>query len=56
MNKVYGLTAQTVLTYSEAVRHGYSWPIAMEHLKKLYHDNKAYAERLEREAKAKATE
>ena len=41
---VYGLTKQTVLTYSEAVRHGFSWRYAMRQLQKLYHHNKEFEE------------
>lgn len=39
----YGLTAQTVLFYSDMVRCGFDWSLAMEHLKELYENNKAIA-------------
>ncbi|AYD80128.1 hypothetical protein HOU33_gp02 [Escherichia phage N30] len=39
----YGLTAQTVLFYSDMVRCGFNWSLAMEHLKELYENNKAIA-------------
>lgn len=42
-NVQYGLTAQTVLFYSDMVRCGFNWSLAMEHLKELYENNKAIA-------------
>lgn len=39
----YGLTAQTVLFYSDMVRCGFDWSLAMGHLKELYENNKAIA-------------
>ena len=39
----YGLTAQTVLFYSDMVRCGFDWLLAMTHLKELYENNKAIA-------------
>lgn len=39
----YGLTAQTVLFYSDMVRCGFNWSLAMEQLKELYEHNKAIA-------------
>ena len=39
----YGLTAQTVLSYSDMVRCGFDWSLAMAHLKELYENNKAIA-------------
>lgn len=39
----HGLTAQTVLFYSDMVRCGFNWSLAMEHLKELYENNKAIA-------------
>lgn len=39
----YGLTAQTVLFYSDMVRCGFDWPLAMAQLKELYEHNKAIA-------------
>lgn len=35
-NTQYGLTAQTVLFYSDIVRCGFNWSLAMAHLKELY--------------------
>lgn len=40
---LYGLTRQTVETYSQAVKHGYNWSTAMRKLKELYNHNKAFA-------------
>lgn len=40
-NVQYGLTAQTVLFYSDMVRCGFNWSLAMAHLKELYENNKA---------------
>ena len=37
----YGLKASTVSLYSEAVKMGYSWSLAMSKLKELYEHNKA---------------
>lgn len=42
-NAQYGLTAQTVLFYSDMVRCGFDWSLAMSHLKELYENNKAIA-------------
>lgn len=42
-NVQYGLTAQTVMFYSDMVRCGFDWSLAMEHLKELYENNKAIA-------------
>ena len=39
----YGLTAQTVLLYSDMVRCGFDWSLAMAQLKELYEHNKAIA-------------
>ncbi|ANN86240.1 hypothetical protein [Escherichia phage ECA2] len=39
----YGLTAQTILFYSDMVRCGFDWPLAMAQLKELYEHNKAIA-------------
>lgn len=39
----YGLTAQTVLFYSDMVRCGFDWLLAMVQLKELYENNKAIA-------------
>ncbi|AKA61650.1 hypothetical protein [Enterobacter phage E-4] len=39
----YGLTAQTVLFYSDMVRCGFDWSLAMVQLKELYEHNKAIA-------------
>lgn len=39
-NLRYGLTAQTVLVYSDMVRCGFDWSLAMAHLKELYETNK----------------
>ena len=41
---IYGLTKQTVLTYSEAVRYGLSWEHAMQQLRELYEHNKNFVE------------
>ena len=35
----YGLKASTVSLYSEAVKMGYSWSLAMSKLKELYEHN-----------------
>ncbi|CBV65199.1 conserved hypothetical phage protein [Salmonella phage Vi06] len=40
-SKHYGLTAQTVLSYSAAVRCGFDWSLAMRHLKALYENSKS---------------
>lgn len=37
----YGLTTQIVLSYSDAVRCGFDWSLAMQHLKTLYENNKS---------------
>lgn len=37
--KQYGLTAQTVLFYSDMVRCGFNWGLAMSKLKELYEHN-----------------
>lgn len=37
--KQYGLTAQTVLFYSDMVRCGFNWGLAMLKLKELYEHN-----------------
>lgn len=39
----YGLTAQTVLFYSDMVRCGFDWSLAMAQLRELYEHNKAIA-------------
>ena len=39
----YGLTAQTVLFYSDMVRCGFDWSLAMTQLRELYEHNKAIA-------------
>ena len=39
----YGLTAQTVLFYSNMVRCGFDWSLAMAQLMELYEHNKAIA-------------
>ena len=39
----YGLTSQTVLFYSDMVRCGFDWGLAMAQLKELYVNNKAIA-------------
>ena len=39
----YGLTAQTVLFYSDMVRCGFNWSLAMALLKELYEHNKSIA-------------
>ena len=41
--KQYGLTSQTVLFYSDMVRCGFDWGLAMAQLKELYDHNKAIA-------------
>lgn len=41
--KVYGLTRQTLDTYRMAVSQGFSWDVAMKHLKRLYQHNKEFA-------------
>lgn len=40
-NVQYGLTAQTVLFYSDMVRCGFNWSLAMAQLRELYEHNKA---------------
>ena len=42
-DKQYGLTSQTVLFYSDMVRCGFDWGLAMAQLKELYDNNKAIA-------------
>lgn len=42
-NVQYGLTAQTVLFYSDMVRCGFNWSLAMAQLRELYEYNKAIA-------------
>nr|DAO40085.1 MAG TPA: hypothetical protein [Caudoviricetes sp.] len=42
-DKQYGLTSQTVLFYSDMVRCGFDWGLAMTQLKELYDNNKAVA-------------
>lgn len=42
-DKQYGLTSQTVLFYSDMVRCGFDWGLAMVQLKELYDNNKAIA-------------
>lgn len=42
-DKVYGLTAETVLFYSQMVECGFSWEAAMRQMKDLYEHNKAFA-------------
>lgn len=37
----YGLTAQTVLFYSDMVLCGFDWSLAMAQLRELYEHNKA---------------
>lgn len=39
----YGLTTKTVQFYSDMVRCGFDWSLAMGHLKELYENNKALA-------------
>lgn len=40
---IYGLTRSTVQTFSEAVKHGYSFNAAQRDLASTYADNKALA-------------
>lgn len=40
--KQYGLTKQTIDTYREAVKMGFSHDTAMQKLKALYEHNKAF--------------
>lgn len=40
---VYGLTRQTVETYSQAVKMGFSWSKAMKDMRRLYAHNKKFA-------------
>lgn len=44
--KVYGLKASTVDLYSNMVKCGFSWDVAMRDLKELYEHNKKFAESL----------
>lgn len=39
----YGLTAKTVQFYSDMVRCGFDWSLAMALLRELYEHNKAIA-------------
>ncbi|CDM21590.1 hypothetical phage protein [Citrobacter phage CR8] len=40
---VYGLTRQAVETYSQCVKLGYNWSLAMQRMKALYDHNKKFA-------------